>query len=74
MALPRTLHCQLAGPLTQLAPTAGDPQRSWHLPYISSAHSAQAVADTSLSEPQTELPSTSPTPQSPTGGTYLPLL
>ena len=61
MALPGTLGCQLAGPAPiQLVPTAGDPQRSWRSPYISSAHSAQAVVDTSLSEPRRALPSASP--------------
>lgn len=61
MALPGTLGCQLAGPPppTQLAPTAGAPTHSWSSLYISSAHSPQAVFDTSLSEPTTELTSAS---------------
>lgn len=44
------------------------------MPYIPSTHFAQAVVDTSLSEPRAALPSVSPLPQFPTGGTYLPIL
>lgn len=59
MVLPGTLDCQLVGPHTQLASAAGAPPHSWHSPYISSVHSAQAVVDTSLFEPQTALTSAS---------------
>ncbi|XP_073871549.1 uncharacterized protein isoform X3 [Macaca fascicularis] len=73
MAFPGTLGCQQAA-LTQLADTAGASLHSRLSPYISSVHSAQAVVNTLLSEPQTGTDRRIPPPRFPTGGTYLPLL
>lgn len=62
MALPGTPGLSAgrhSPPAPQMAPTAGAPPHSWHSPYISGAHSTQAVVDTSLSEPPTALTSAS---------------
>lgn len=74
MALPGTLVCQLAAPLTQWDPQLELPRTAGPSPYISNVHSAQTIVDTSLSKPQAGSDPRIPLPGSPTGGTYLPLL